>query len=170
MQVLLIGKRARILNDVANRLRAAGWTVTLTNNLDMQYLLSVDVSQLSVVAFGRALTKEQKETLTRHYKRQNGSIVVVEGLAPIPELISYQILAAANPITGQGIAEAKLATEGPVKLRIKAFRLNWLHQLKTKDMDISLAQNNPAGFLKSLAGFPFVVFEMNGRYSVFSNK
>jgi len=170
MQVLLIGKRAKILNDVANRLRTIGWTVTLTNNLDMQHLLSVDAPQFSVVAFGRALTKEQKETLTRHYKQQNGAIVIVEGLAPIPELITYQILAATNPITGQGITEAKLAAEGPVRLHIKAFRLNWLYQLKTKDMEISLTQNNPAGFPESLAGFPFVVFEMNGRYSVFSNK
>ena len=170
MQALLIGKRAKILTNVADRLRAFGWQVTLDNELDMQQLLNADVSQVSVVAFGRALSKEQKDILTQHYRQLNNAIIAVEGLAPIPELLVYQILAAARPITGQGITDAKLATDGPVQLQVKAFRLNWLYQVKTKEVEIPLAQNGSTDFSKIFKGFPFIVLEMNGRYSVISNR
>ena len=107
MQALLIGKRAKILTSVKDRLRAFGWQVILTDDLDLQKLLALDVSKMAVIAFGRAVNKNDKDVLLQHYKQQNGSVVVVDGLAPIPELIVYQILAAAHPITSQALADAK---------------------------------------------------------------
>jgi len=170
MQALLIGKRAKILTSVEDRLRAFGWQVTLTNDLDLQKLLAFDVSKITVVAFGRAVSKSDKDVLLRHYKQQNSSVVAVDGLAPIPELIVYQILAAARPITSQALADAKQASEGPLQLHIKAFRLNWLYRIKTKEVEVPLAQGTSADLVKIFKGFPFLVFEMNGRYSVISNK
>lgn len=161
MHALLIGKRAKILDDVANRLRAMGWTVTLTSDLAMQKLQAIDVSRVSVVAFGRALTSEEKHTLAAYYKTQNPLLTIVNGWAPIPELIAGQIRAAAQSIPGLVVQRAKLTVDGPTHLHIKAFRLNWLYQLKTKELDVTLTKKEPVD-LSAIAGkFRYFVLETN---------
>lgn len=170
MQALLIGKRAKILRTIATRLRALGWTVDTTNTLDIDQLQAIDVTQINVIAFGRALSREQKDTLIRSFRKQKPSIAIVEGLAPIPELLVYQILAAAYPITSFSVTNTQLHIDKPLEMRVKGFRLNWLHQLKTKETDIALAQSVPTDLSALMKGFTYIVLEVDGHFSVIANR
>lgn len=166
MNVLLIGKRARILDDVAGYLRAMHHDVTLTNNLDMQWLRSIDVRMFSAVAFGRALSAEQKSELTEHYLQQNPLLVFVEGWAPIPELIAYQVLAAGSPISGLNIDGSTLRTEDHRELRVKGYRLSWLYRLKVSEAKIALEPGVSVDITQVMRGFKFFALKDADTYCV----
>lgn len=82
--MLLIGKRARILQEAARILNSHDIDTEITDNLDLSHLKAMDIKDVSCVAFGRALTKDQKKELTNHYLQPNPQIKIIEGWARYP--------------------------------------------------------------------------------------
>jgi hypothetical protein len=170
MNILLIGKRAKILEQVAEHLRSYGCNVELTNNLDTEYLKSIDVSRVAAAAYGQALTDEEKNGLTAHYQQQNPSLKVIEGWAPIPELITYQILASTKPIEGLTVSNREISVSKDMTLDLKAYKLNWLYQLKTGERSIQVAATDPINITNILSGFTFYAIKSSDGYAVFKTK
>lgn len=136
--VLLIGKRAKVLEPLADSLRKDNHTVLLTNdftNLDNLPTIAVDV-----VAFGRALTKEQKGAIEKRYLKNNPKLAFVHGRAPITELLNAQINAAItaqqNSSRVSGLSydrsshQLEIDLSRPSDVRIEAWWLTWLYGSK----------------------------------------
>jgi hypothetical protein len=88
-RVLLVGKRARILDHLADALTRLGLHVR--EETDVERARQVNGSHVDVVAVGRAIRASQKDTLIRSLRAQNPRLRVVEGLAPITPLLVAQI-------------------------------------------------------------------------------
>jgi len=170
MRALLIGKRARILDYVAAILRGQGWEVVTENNLDMSHLQAVNVSSVTVVAFGRALTTEQRAALVAVYRKQQPTLVTVEGWAPIPELVAHQIYAASSPIPGLRVQDGQITAQNRLDVHLKAFKLNWLYRLKTKEEDLVLDPSQSLDISAIMPGYQFASLEHSGGYSVIKLK
>jgi len=89
-RVLLIGKRARVLNRLAEALRREGLQVSQETDVD-RVSNHVDASLVDVVALGRAVTGARRESIVNALRARNPSLRVVEGLAPITPLLVAQI-------------------------------------------------------------------------------
>jgi hypothetical protein len=92
--VLLIGKRARVLDELAEIITGLGHMVKRSEDLDG--LERMDIAEVDVVAFGRALTDTQITELETTYRQKNPRMIFVRGLVPIPPLLAIQISAALN--------------------------------------------------------------------------
>ena len=164
MSILLIGKRAKILNDVAGRLRSLGHQVILTNDLDMAHLTSIDVTPINAVVFGRALTAEQKTALTKLYRQANPSLSFIEGWAPIPELITSQILSSTDPILGIESKGTVVTAHADVDVNVKRYKINWLYQVKSSESTVRLKAGVPTDIADAARGFQYFALEDKGRY------
>jgi hypothetical protein len=138
MNILLIGKRAKILKKIADELQARGHTAVVTSNLNINHLRALDVSGISCVVFGRALSAAQKDELSAHYKSKNPGLAVLDGWAPIPMLITYQILAYIKPITDVRVDGTKIQSNRTQHVRVTAYRLNWLYRARMVQRDITV--------------------------------
>lgn len=132
LKVLLIGKRTRILEDLRLELDPQKWRVSICNNLDTSYLMSLDVGDMSVVAFGRALSTSQKKELAKHYTAQNSNLKIVQGLAPIPQLLAAQIEAATTTEQYFFVHNTTLQAKQKISVTLVSYRLNFLYQARTE--------------------------------------
>jgi hypothetical protein len=89
-RVLLVGKRARVLNQLAEALRREGFQVRQETELD-RVASHVDASAVDVVALGRGVTGARREKIVKTLRARNPSLRVVDGLAPITPLLVAQI-------------------------------------------------------------------------------
>jgi hypothetical protein len=94
-RVLLVGKRARVLNQLADALKREGMTVTQETELD-QLERRIDASTVDVVALGRGVRGSRREAIVNGLRARNPSLRVVDGLAPITPLLVAQIQEALN--------------------------------------------------------------------------
>ncbi len=92
--ILLIGKRAQILDQLKILLENEHMNVILTS--DLENLTTIDASTIDVVMFGRALSSEQQEALQAVYQKKNPTLQCISGLAPIPQLLAAQVKSAAT--------------------------------------------------------------------------
>jgi hypothetical protein len=100
-RVLLVGKRARVLSQLAEALRREGMTVRQETELD-QVARHVDASAVDVVALGRAVPGARREAIITALRARNPSLRVVDGLAPITALLVAQVQEALN--TPEGVS------------------------------------------------------------------
>ena len=89
-RVLLVGKRARVLDRLAEALRQEGMHVREDTDFD-HARTQVDGSTVDVIALGRAVPGGRREPLVTALKAQNPSLKVVDGLAPITPLLVAQV-------------------------------------------------------------------------------
>jgi hypothetical protein len=89
-RVLLVGKRARVLNRLAEALQREGLQVGQETELD-RIASHVDLRAVDVVALGRGVTGARRENIVKTLRARNPSLRVVEGMAPITPLLVAQI-------------------------------------------------------------------------------
>ncbi|MGH8824351.1 MAG: hypothetical protein ACRDVN_07740 [Jiangellaceae bacterium] len=107
-RVLLVGKRAQVLDRLADALRAEGLQVRQETDLD-RIRTHVDVSTVDVLALGRAVTGARREELVAALRARNPALRVVDGLAPITPLLVAQIQEA---LTAPGMESRIVAAAG----------------------------------------------------------
>jgi len=88
-RILLVGKRARVLDELAASLTQMGLHVR--EETDVERAGALDGSSLDVLSLGRAITGTKRTELIRKLRMQNPRIKVVEGLAPITPLLVAQV-------------------------------------------------------------------------------
>lgn len=89
-RVLLVGKRARVLDQLSDALRQLGLSVREETDVD-RVGSHIDGSNFDVVAVGRAITGSRRDELIRGLRAGNPGIRVVDGLAPITSLLVAQV-------------------------------------------------------------------------------
>lgn len=89
-RVLLVGKRARVLDELGRALQHLGMEVVQETDLD-RARVTVDGASVDVVALGRAVRGAKREAMVTALRAQNSALKVVDGLAPIPPLLVAQI-------------------------------------------------------------------------------
>lgn len=89
-RVLLVGKRARILDQLADSLVQLGLHVREETDVE-RARTQVDGATVDVVAVGRAIKASHRDALVRTLRAKNPRLRVVEGLAPITPLLVAQI-------------------------------------------------------------------------------
>ncbi len=107
-RVLLVGKRARVLDQLADALRNEGLQVREETDVD-RVRTHVDGSTVDVLALGRALTGARRESLVAALRAKNPALRVVDGLAPITPLLVAQVQEA---LTSPGIESRIVAAAG----------------------------------------------------------
>ena len=88
--VLLVGRRARVLDQLAHELGRLGLYVREETDVE-RARSQIDGATVDVLAVGRAVKKERRESLVRALRAQNPRLKVVEGLAPITSLLVAQV-------------------------------------------------------------------------------
>jgi hypothetical protein len=88
-RVLLVGKRARVLDHLANALTRLGLSVREETDLDRAR--KIDGVTVDVLAVGRAIKPAQRDELYRALRARNPRLQLVQGLAPITPLLVAQV-------------------------------------------------------------------------------
>lgn len=89
-RVLLVGKRVRVLDELGTALRAAGMVVREETDVD-RATTGIDGGSVDILALGRTFTGAKRERIVAALRAQNPQLRVVDGLAPIPELMVAQV-------------------------------------------------------------------------------
>ncbi|PSL03227.1 hypothetical protein CLV30_108139 [Haloactinopolyspora alba] len=89
-RVLLVGKRVRVLDELGTALRAVGMVVREETDVD-RATTGIDGASVDVLALGRTFTGSKRDRIVTALRAQNPRLKVVEGLAPIPELMVAQV-------------------------------------------------------------------------------
>lgn len=89
-RVLLVGKRARILDHLADALTRLGLHVREETDID-RARSQIDGATVDVLAVGRAIKPAQRDELYRVLRAKNPRLQLVQGLAPITPLLVAQI-------------------------------------------------------------------------------
>ncbi|HEX6195208.1 MAG TPA: hypothetical protein VFZ37_04825 [Jiangellaceae bacterium] len=88
-RVLLVGKRQRVLDEVAAGLRRLGLYVH--EETDVAQAAALDGANYEVLAIGRAISSSKRSELISRLRKVNPRLKVVEGLAPITPLLVAQV-------------------------------------------------------------------------------
>lgn len=90
MIILSIGNNTIILQALTNQLKEQGYNATWTSHSESVSTL-YSGSDFDVVAFGGAISDKTKLFIKKIFSKQNPAIIFVDGIAPIPSLLSEQI-------------------------------------------------------------------------------
>jgi hypothetical protein len=106
-RVLLVGRRPRVLDQLADALRRLGLQVREETDLD-RVRTHVDGSTIDLVALGRGVTGTHRATIIRALRARNPTLRVVDGLAPITAVLVAQVLEAlaTPPVESRIVASA----------------------------------------------------------------
>jgi len=98
-RVLSIGARRRVLEALTEALNRQGFSAVWTNrHKDVSFLIrEFDALAFDIIAIGRGVRPENKERLKQAYREQNPDVTIVDGLAPITNLLVDQIKLACLP-------------------------------------------------------------------------
>lgn len=88
-RVLLVGKRQRVLDEVAAELSRLGLYVH--EETDVAQAAALDGSNYEVLAVGRAISGSKRTELISRLRALNPRLKVVEGLAPITPVLVAQV-------------------------------------------------------------------------------
>jgi hypothetical protein len=178
-RVLLVGKRARALNRLAEALRREGLQVRQETEPD-KVGSHVDASMVDVVALGRALTPARRETIVKTLRARNPSVRVVEGLAPITPLLLAQIQEALNTparesriVSAAGIEHGdrrvSLMLRRPANVTVDLHRLDPLyraHEERVYSGQLDSGRHNLRIKGRVTAGERFLVVRADGQTTV----
>jgi hypothetical protein len=139
--VLLIGARVAVLAKLAAALRTIGVGADITR--DATDVPAEELGQYGAVAFGRAITAEERAAVRRSFEDAGLDVAYVDGLAPIIPLLVAQIEQALgrSPVehrrlTGLSAAggAAHVDVTFPCRVRLTAHRLDRLHRTHTHEV------------------------------------
>jgi hypothetical protein len=100
-RVMLVGRRRGVLEPTAARLVARGYEVRWSTRAG-RALVQVGPFAPDVLALGRGVGADDRATLVAAFQARVADLRVVDGLAPIPELLVAQVQQAAHPPQGLG--------------------------------------------------------------------
>ncbi|MGH8776814.1 MAG: hypothetical protein ACRDWI_17240 [Jiangellaceae bacterium] len=137
-RVLLVGKRARVLDHLADALRRQGLHVREETDLE-RVRTHIDGSTVDVLAVGRAVTGARRESIVAALRAKNPALRVVEGFAPITALLVAQVEEALTaPGTEERIVSSAWIDPGddhvmvtlrrPVRVTVVLHRLDKLYR------------------------------------------
>jgi hypothetical protein len=171
-RVLLIGARVAVLAKLAAALRTIGVGADITR--DATDVPAEELGQYGAVAFGRAITAEERAAVRRSFEDAGLDVAYVDGLAPIIPLLVAQIEQALgrSPVehrrlTGLSAAggAAHVDVTFPCRVRLTAHRLDRLHRTHTHegfDGILEPGRHRIALEAKAVKGESFLVARTSG--------
>jgi hypothetical protein len=171
-RVLLIGARVAVLAKLAAALRAIGIGADITR--DATGVPAEELRQYSAVAFGRAVTAEERAAVRRSFEDAGLDVAHVDGLAPIVPLLVAQIEQALNraPVQQRRLT-GLAATDGAAyvevtsvcRVRLTAHRLDRFyrtHSSEVFDGTLEPGRHRVALDPKTVKGEAFLVARTSG--------
>jgi hypothetical protein len=145
-RVMLVGRRRRVLEPTAARLVAAGLDVRWSTRAG-QALVQVGPFAPQVLALGRGVSADQRAALIAAFRARVADLAVVDGLAPVPELLAAQVVQAARPsavvaVTSVTPTELHLTLSEPRHVTVVQHRLTFP---KRAHRDVVADADLPAG-------------------------
>ncbi|MER6419987.1 oxidoreductase [Streptomyces sp. NPDC001137] len=140
-RVLLIGARVAVLAKLAAALRTIGIGADIAHDADG--VPADELRAYGAVAFGRAVSQEERTAVRRSFERAGVDVVYVEGLAPIVPLLVAQIEHALDrsPTEQRRLTrlvaadgEAGVEVTSPCRVRLTAYRLDRLYRTHTHEV------------------------------------
>ncbi|MFE6332358.1 oxidoreductase [Streptomyces sp. NPDC057806] len=171
-RVLLIGARVAVLAKLAAALRTIGIGADITRDAD-----GVPADELrgyGAVAFGRAVTEQERAAVRRVFDRAGVEVAYVHGLAPIVPLLVAQIEHALDrsPVQQRRLTrlvavdgEAGVEVTSPCRVRLTAYRLDRLyrtHAHEVFDGVLEAGRHRIALDAKAVKGEAYVVARSSG--------
>lgn len=101
-QVLLIGKRTRIIMKLAKALEMEGFSASWTNKAG-RALLEFPDHHFDLIAFGRGVDIRTMGRLQEGFEARNPNVIFMQGIAPIVPLLVEQISAKLLEREGYGV-------------------------------------------------------------------
>ncbi|MFC7303577.1 oxidoreductase [Streptomyces monticola] len=141
-RVLLIGARAALLAKLAAALRiiGVGAEIAAPDALDTP---ADELRTYGAVAFGRAVTEEQRAAVRRTFESAGVDVAYVDGLAPIVPLLVAQIEHALDrvPLAQRRLTrltarpgEAEVELTSACRIRLTAYRLDRFYRPRTHEL------------------------------------
>ncbi|GAA2486510.1 oxidoreductase [Streptomyces longisporus] len=140
-RVLLIGARVALLAKLAAALRTIGIGADIAHDADG--VPADELRAYGAVAFGRAVTQEERTAVRRSFEQAGVDVVYVEGLAPIVPLLVAQIEHALDRSPAQqrrltrlvaADGEAGVEITSSCRVRLTAYRLDRLYRTHTHEV------------------------------------
>jgi len=140
-RVLLIGARVAVLAKLAAALRTIGIGADITR--DAHDVPADELRAYGAVAFGRAVTEEERAAVRRSFERARVDVAYVDGLAPIVPLLVAQIEHALDRSPAErrrltrlvaADGEAGIEVTSPCRVRLTAYRLDRLYRTHTHEV------------------------------------
>jgi hypothetical protein len=140
-RVLLIGARVAVLAKLAAALRTIGIGADITR--DAHDVPAEELRAYGAVAFGRAVTEDERAAVRRSFERAGVEVAYVDGLAPIVPLLVAQIENALDrsPVERRRLTrlvaadgEAGVEVTSPCRVRLTAYRLDRLYRTHTHEV------------------------------------
>ncbi|MCT9077703.1 hypothetical protein [Streptomyces fulvoviolaceus] len=171
-RVLLIGARVAVLAKLAAALRIIGIGADITR--EVGDVPADELRAYGAVAFGRAITEEERAAVRRSFDRAGVDVAYVDGLAPIVPLLVAQIEHALDRrpveqrrltrlVTADG--EAGVEVTSPCRVRLTAYRLDRLyrtHAQEVFDGVLEAGRHRISLDAKAVKGESFVVARSSG--------
>ncbi|WP_328500673.1 oxidoreductase [Streptomyces sp. NBC_00457] len=171
-RVLLIGARVALLAKLAAALRTIGIGADITR--DAADVPADELRGYGAVAFGRAVTQEERAAVRAAFDRAGVEVAYVDGLAPIVPLLVAQIEHALDrsPADRRRLTrlvaadgEAGIEVTSPCRVQLTAYRLDRLyrtHAHEVFDGILEPGRHRIALDAKAVKGESFVVARTSG--------
>ncbi|MEV0171615.1 oxidoreductase [Streptomyces sp. NPDC050803] len=171
-RVLLIGARVALLAKLAAALRTIGIGADITR--DAEHVPADELRAYGAVAFGRAVTEQERSAVRRAFDRAGVDVAYVDGLAPIVPLLVAQIEHALDRSPEQQRrltrlvavdGEAGIEVTSPCRVRLTAYRLDRLyrtHAHEVFDGVLEAGRHRIALDARAVKGESFVVARTSG--------
>jgi len=171
-RVLLIGARVALLAKLAAALRTIGIGADIAHDADG--VPADELRAYGAVAFGRAITREQRAAVRSSFEQAGVDVVYVEGLAPIVPLLVAQIEHALDRSPAEqrrltrlvaADGEAGVEITSPCRVRLTAYRLDRLYRTHTHEVFdgvLEPGRHRIALDAKAMKGESFVVARTAG--------
>ncbi|NGN66025.1 oxidoreductase [Streptomyces sp. A7024] len=166
-RVLLLGKRAAVLNRLASALRQVGIGAEIT--ADITGADAAELRTYGAVAFGRAVPDEQRAAVRAAFAAADADAAFVTGLAPVIPVLVAQIEEALDRtpaerrrLTGLATRDGEVAFRllEPTAVQLTAYRLDRLYRTRTEpllDDLLEAGEHRCALDAKTARGESFVV-------------
>jgi len=171
-RVLLIGARVAVLAKLAAALRTIGIGADITR--DAQDIPADELRAYGAVAFGRAVSPEERAAVRHCFAQAGVEVAHVDGLAPIVPLLVAQIEHALDrsPVQRRRLTrlvaadgEAGVEVTSPCRVRLTAYRLDRLYRTHTHELFdgvLEPGRHRIALDAKAVKGESFVVARTSG--------
>ncbi|WP_261719997.1 oxidoreductase [Streptomyces sp. FZ201] len=171
-RVLLIGARVALLAKLAAALRTIGIGADITR--DAEGVPADELRSYGAVAFGRAISAEERAAVRAAFERAGVEVAYVDGLAPIVPLLVAQIEHALDrsPLQQRRLTrlvaadgEAGVEVTSPCRVRLTAYRLDRLYRTHTHEVFdgvLEAGRHRIALDTKAVKGESFVVARTSG--------
>ncbi|MXV51359.1 hypothetical protein GS399_10295 [Pedobacter sp. HMF7647] len=89
-RILAIGTKASVLVQFVGKLQKEGFVTSHSANLKT-VLTDFNGKDFDLIVIGRGIKKQQKDLLSDAFKKQNAGVKIVNGLAPITNMLLEQV-------------------------------------------------------------------------------